>query len=255
MNDIDAVRILILEDDIRFIEKIESHLEEIDKVVYHSVQSVDEAKELLYKRQFDLFLLDINLGEKSRIDGIDFALQLRKEYTDPAIIFITNLFDQDHYSKAIECAPIAFMDKNISTIKLQQAIELGFYRWKGVKIEEEKESEKQAINHIHHDKLFFRVGNYFKAIDTKDILYFEAQGNTIVAHSEANRSYPTSVQLKTIEKELFPNFLRCHKSFVVNVGAIMEINPGEAMIVIQGNEIPIGYTYKKDFFRNLNLLK
>ena len=69
------------------------------------------------------------------------------------------------------------------------------------------------------------------------------------------RNFPTSVQLKTLEKDFAPIFLRIHKSYLVNVKMIESLNPGESTLVVGGQMLPIGYAYKKVFFEQLQLLK
>jgi DNA-binding LytR/AlgR family response regulator len=69
------------------------------------------------------------------------------------------------------------------------------------------------------------------------------------------RNFPTTVQLKTLEKDFAPTFLRIHKSYLVNIKMIESLHPGESTLVINGQTLPIGYAYKKIFLEQLQLLK
>ena len=69
------------------------------------------------------------------------------------------------------------------------------------------------------------------------------------------RNFPTSVQLKTLEDELFPKFLRIHKSYLVNVDFIDAINTRDDKVEVMGESLPIGYSHRKSFLEQLKLLK
>ena len=65
-----------------------------------------------------------------------------------------------------------------------------------------------------------------------------------------NEEYIVLETLKTLENQLPSNFVRVHRSFILNSDAILSIN-GKTVIISSGEEIPIGETYRKDFFVNL----
>ena len=66
---------------------------------------------------------------------------------------------------------------------------------------------------------------------------------------------PRSYNLKVLEDQLSPLFLRCHKKYLVNVNSIENIFTKESKIKIGGETLPIGYHYRKTFFDNLMMLK
>ena len=81
------MNILLLEDDLILNEIIEEHLLKNK----HSVTSVydgEVAQELLYKKSFDLLLLDVNVPN---INGFELLKDLRKHEIQTAAIFITSL--------------------------------------------------------------------------------------------------------------------------------------------------------------------
>ncbi len=65
-----------------------------------------------------------------------------------------------------------------------------------------------------------------------------------------NEEYIVLETLKTLENQLPSNFVRVHRSFILNSDAILSIN-GKTVIISSSEEIPIGETYRKDFFVNL----
>ena len=54
------------------------------------------------------------------------------------------------------------------------------------------------------------------------------------------------MSLKQLEEDLpFGNFVRVHRSYIINVDKISSINKNR--IIIDKKQIPIGETYKKQF--------
>ena len=83
------MKILLLEDDEILNEVISSFL--IKKMYsVHSVYDGEEAQELLYKKNFDLLLFDVNVPS---VNGFDLLDELRKNNINTPAIFITSLND------------------------------------------------------------------------------------------------------------------------------------------------------------------
>ncbi|MCR5584208.1 MAG: response regulator transcription factor, partial [Lachnospiraceae bacterium] len=83
-----------------------------------------------------------------------------------------------------------------------------------------------------------------KIIALDDLDFAEAEGNysTLVM---GDKKILTDESLKEVEKKMFmTNVLRCHKSYLVNLGRISEIT-GDVIVMNNGSKIPIGRTFKK----------
>ncbi|MBK9492126.1 MAG: LytTR family transcriptional regulator, partial [Haliscomenobacter sp.] len=94
----------------------------------------------------------------------------------------------------------------------------------------------------------------YKHIAIDEIAFFYANGKMTFAKVN-KRNFPTNVQLKTLEEELFPKFLRMHKTYLINVAFIESINLKKARVEIAEEHLPMGYAYRKEFIERLKLLK
>ena len=83
-------KILILEDDKLFAQTLQDLLEENSYEVLIASDG-EEALELSFKNNFDLFLLDINVP---KIDGKEFMRELRGSKNETPIIMITSYTDK-----------------------------------------------------------------------------------------------------------------------------------------------------------------
>ena len=79
-------------------------------------------------------------------------------------------------------------------------------------------------------------------IDLSDLLYIEAYGNytKLFLKEEMIVSHEKISHYESILTDV--NFLRIHKSFIVAIDKIKFIEGNR--VIINGNEIPIGQTYK-----------
>ena len=99
-----------------------------------------------------------------------------------------------------------------------------------------------------------KIGDSYKAIPIKDVAYFYADQKFTYARI-GERNYPTTVLLKTLEDEFPEQFVRIHKTYLVNFNYIESIVLKENSVIITGESLPIGLAYRKQFMSRLQLLK
>jgi DNA-binding LytR/AlgR family response regulator len=202
----------------------------------------------------DLCLVDIDLGPGEKT-GIDFAETLRESLPDVPIIYLTSNYTEEFYERTRHTRPSSFMNKELSRFKLQQAIDLALMHPVGAISPGSTRPEVIEMPPvINHSNFFFKIGDVYKSIPVSEVTYFFSDQKLNYARV-GQRNFPTSVQLKVLEKEFSSSFARIHKSYLVNVNLIESINPGEGTIVIHGETLPIGQAYRKPFLDHLKLLK
>lgn len=244
--------ILIVEDDKEFANLLSILLEQLNfKKIYHAT-NYDLALQLMKKKTIDVYIIDINLKESK--NGIQLGEEIRRKQIKAPIIYLTANYTEDYYAFARHTWPSSFMNKELSRLKLHQAIDLALLKHSNAELNKGA-TGTFAPPHISDHNLFFRIGDSFKAIPVKEVAYFYADKKMSYAKI-GSRSYPTSVQLKTLEEELpSSDFIRIHKSYIINTRQIEAIQPGESTVTINGKSLPIGYAYRKDFMTVLRLLK
>ena len=81
------------------------------------------------------------------------------------------------------------------------------------------------------------------------VRWFEADGDYVTAHAEQGR-HVLSIPLAQLEARLDPRrFVRIHKSFVVALDKIEKTDTTD--VWIGGKSLPLGDTYKADFFERI----
>lgn len=248
--------VLLVEDNEQFILLLQIMLEGMPFEEVLVASSYEAALELLEDTTPDIFLLDIELSENEQESGIALGEAIRKRQIDAPIVYITSHYTEDYYERTKHTRPSSFLSKELSRLKLHQAIDLALLNYQEHQPTQQqdfytsKTPPKVTTNHF-----FFKIGDMYKAIPIDKIAYFYADKKMSYAKMEV-RSYPTSIQLKVLEEELQElGFIRVHKSYLINIKQIEAIHPRNSIVTIAGEELPIGYTYRKPFLEVLNLLK
>lgn len=196
----------------------------------------------------DFILIDVTLeGEK---DGIQLAEEINKTHNLP-LIFITAHHDRATIDRIKATHPSAYLVKPIDEHNLQTSIELALYNHSHQKLETKK-PEEQGDDFVSGKHFFIKVKNQLRKVLLDDILALEAYDNYSYLHTKENK-YLIGSTLKALEQKLpGKNFIRVHRSFIINMKAIEGIQ--EDVIIIKDQHIPIGKTYREAFMKRINLL-
>ncbi len=104
------------------------------------------------------------------------------------------------------------------------------------------------------DRLRVQTGSGEAWLNYTDILYFEASRNYVEVHTR-ERTYLLRETIANIDERLKPGqFVRCHRSYVVNTAAVAELKTidGVPKIVLQNDvQIPLSRGYRQQFESSL----
>ena len=159
-------------------------------------------------KSLDILIIDVELGKDN---GIFVASLIKKQYPNVKIIIVTGYIN---YAEDIfETEPSYFLIKPINEEKLIKALEKSF-----------KQIEFDRQNCI---SISLKEG--IIKIYMRDIKYFESQGRYLFIH-ERKLTRKIYLKLDDVEKNLPSNFLRCHKSYLVNMDYIKEFRNKEILL-------------------------
>ena len=86
-----------------------------------------------------------------------------------------------------------------------------------------------------------------------DVLFIKRDGMKLIFHTKS-RDYETYSSFNKIQDSLPKNFIRAHKSYIVNINNIVNLDPVSNMIYFNdGSTCDIGPKYKKDFIEEVNV--
>lgn len=184
-----------------------------------STDNLLEAEKMLLKLP-DLYLLDIRLSDSQ--SGIEFGKQLQQ--LKIPFVYITANNEIETLKKAIATQPETYITKPFNEQDVIAAIEL-------IRL---KKSTKKQLEII--------TSKGIELILESDILYCEAEGSytKIVTDSKL---IIQRITLKNFAEKLSDNFVRIHRSFIVNKQKITTQKAN--LVYINQTKLPISRSYKK----------
>ena len=221
------VNIVICENDKNDQEFVKAKVVEIldDLNIEYEIKVYNSGDDLLkgYDKYTDIILLDIQMDG---LDGMETARKIREFDDNVEIIFITSFVEY-----ALE------------------GYEVNAYRYllKPVKDENLRTSLINCLNDRNFVKrsIVIKEGDTRIKISLKDIMYIEVQGNDITVHTLKD-TYRTKGTMSNFETEINSNmFVRCHKSYLVNLEYIKSIKRYTS-ILVNDEEVPLSRNKYKE---------
>lgn len=232
-------KILIVEDEPIIASDIEMILEDLEYEVTSIEDNAKDAKKSIEANRPDLVFLDINLDGDE--DGIMLAQDINEKYQIP-FIFLTSNTDIQTINRVKRTKPKGFIVKPFNEKDFQPVIEIALFSSRNKKVSSAK----------NVDSFFVKTSNGLVKIKTSEIIYIQADDNYSKIITTSKRHLVSLTLKKVNEKLLQVNFIRVHRSFIVNVDFIDKIKDG--FIYIEKKEIPIGRKYQEALFSQISRL-
>lgn len=90
------------------------------------------------------------------------------------------------------------------------------------------------------------IRSVVKQFPYKDILFFESRDKKLFLHCQRSQ-IPFPGTLERLQEELPQDFMRVHKSFIINKTKVAQVQYGQSLIILEdGMEIPISRSYKAE---------
>ncbi len=241
----DIVRIMIVEDDMIIGANLSLQLTQLGYEVTAIESRGEEAVAHALTNTPDIVLMDINL--KGKLNGIETVSAIQNKIDIPTI-YLTANSDEATFSKAKETHPMAFITKPFNKLNLQRTIALVVEQ-----LRENKNSQTISPKvEVMNDRIFVRHNGKMEKLLLEDILYIEADRNYCTIKTTA-ATHVLSSTLKAMEEKLpASQFMRVHRSYMVNISKLEVVSDGH--LEIGRKVIPLSKTYKEPLFGRLRMI-
>jgi len=246
---IKRLNIYIVEDDPIIGADLMHRLEDLGYAVAGPFATGEEAVEKMAELRPDLVLMDIKL--EGAWDGIETARRI-SEIGPAPIIFLTANSDNANFDRAKAVHPAAFLSKPFKSRDLKYAIELALNQPARHEPEMDTKIQEPQVEsaYLLKDRLFVKVKDRMVRLFLKDILWIEADGYYCKVATSDKEYFITQTLGKFYEMlSGLPEFMRVHRSFVVNLKHVEEI--GESHLYFKKKQIPIGRTIKDELLKRI----
>ena len=204
-------------------------------------QSALEAKEIMENEIIDAVFIDINMPD---LNGMDFVRSLAIR---PIIVFTTA------YSEyAIEGYKVDAVDYLLKPFGLDD------FRKAAEKVKKQFELEARSYQQTipatpalssepdNDDTLFLKTEHRMVRISISGIKYIEGMSEYLKIHLEDQKPVVVLYSMKKLEERLPSYFMRIHRSYIINLKKIQEVNKNRVILDAQ-TYLPIGDLYRNQF--------
>ena len=157
--------------------------------------------------EIDVLFLDVNFNNSGK-NGIEFGIELRKLNKDFKLIFLTSHLD--YVLLAYQCKTFDYIVKPVNA----ERVDVVF---------------KRLISDISDSEIGLLKVNKDYMVRTKDILFIERNKSKATIYTK-DSTYETCYSLNNLQQELPNNFVRVHRSYIVNREQIAKVNKDEKSI-------------------------
>lgn len=198
----------------------------------------------LNKNSVDVIFLDIHMPD---FTGFDFIESLKNP---PKIVLTTS--DRNFALEAFEYKFVVdYLVKPIELDRFVKAVE----KVKTFKLVDEVVAPVRPVQDTQEtteDTLYVNIDRRLVKIDIQSISIIEAKGDYIKIKTET-KNHIVHSSLKKIQEKL-PNkhFLKVHRSYVININKIIDIEDNS--VLIEKDVIPVSRVNRNELRRRLNLL-
>ncbi len=195
-------------------------------------QSALEAHQYLSNDTVDVIFCDINMPD---LNGMDFIKTL---VAPPLVVFTTAYAEY-----AIEGFKVNAVDYLLKPFGLQDFMRAA----NRVRERLEPAANTEPAIKASDDVIFLKTDYRIVKVSISDIRYVEAMSEYLKVWIEDDpKPIITLLSMKKIEEHLPDYFMRIHRSYIINLNKIQEVNKSRVILDSDTN-LPIGDLYKDAF--------
>ena len=224
------IRCLAIDDEPLALQQIAAYINKVPFLeLAAQCQSALEARQFLSDDRVDAIFCDINMPD---LNGMDFVKSLA---APPLVVFTTA------YSEyAIEGFKVNAVDYLLKPFGMQEFMRAANRLQERLSIPASARAETD-------DTLFLKTDYRIVKVNIPDIRYVEAMSEYLKVWIEGEaKPIITLLSMKKMEERLPDNFMRVHRSYIINLDKIQEVNKNR-VIMDADTYLPIGDLYKEAF--------
>jgi two-component system LytT family response regulator len=235
------LRCIIVDDESGAVEILTRYVLKTDGLdLVGSFRDSIEALNFLVDNDVDLVFLDIDMPN---LDGIRLSSMVRGKKTQ--VVFCTAY--SEYAIESYEKEALDYLLKPIAYERFRQAAEKAMKAYSQLiaKPQQLPGSERNGQT----NKLFIKSGPRIHQVDIRELLFMEKKEHYVVFHTPEGQLLSRMNMSDLLSVLPTDDFIRIHRSYVIAIDKIDIIE--KHWIVIKGRKIPIGESYRDDFFKRI----
>ena len=235
------IRVLAIDDEPLALQQLTAYIQKIPFLSLEGqCQSAIEAKDILNRENIDAIFCDINMPD---LNGMEFV----KSLASPPLIVFTTAYSE----YAVEGFQVNAVDYLLKPFGLDD------FKRAANRLQERLSAPAAPVAVTPADKddddtIFVKTDYRVVKVAISDIRYIEGMSEYLKLHLKSDpKPLITLLSMKKIEEFLPAYFMRIHRSYIINLKEIQEVNKNR-VIMDADTYLPIGDNYKEAFNDYLN---
>ncbi len=226
--------VLIVDDEFLARKLLSEYVSKVDYLnLVDTCPDATKAMEVLEKENIDILLLDIQMPD---ISGMEMLKLINHK---PAVIFTTAY--SEYAVDAFALGVVDYLLKPFDYVRFMQAINKAI----SYNISGSQSSQGQVCDYI-----LVKADYKLYKVNFDDLLFIEGQHEYVTFHTTTKR-ITALYSLRNLEETLPKDkFVRTHKSFIVSIKNIEDID--KLNVTVAGNKIPVGASYRDSLIERLS---
>lgn len=213
------IRCIAIDDEPMALEKLKSYIQKIPYMeLVAACDSPADAIQIMSDTAVDAVFVDINMPD---MNGLDFVKVLPEM---PLVVFTTAY--SEYAVESYRVRAVDYLLKPYTFEEFQRAADYVQQQWLA--------KQKAPVAPADLDNVFLKVDYRYIRVSLKDIVFIEGMNEYLKIHLVSGDPYLVHTSFKQINNHLPENFLQVHRSYVVNVNHICEVE--RSVILLKGGK-------------------
>jgi DNA-binding LytR/AlgR family response regulator len=239
------IKCIAIDDEPLALKKLVTYISKIPYLdLVAQCRSAIEAQQIIANEQIDAVFLDINMPD---LNGMDFI----KSLTVPPLVVFTTAYSE-YAVEGFRVNAVDYLLKPFGLQDFQRAANRLKERLTPSPLSPHPSDISPQTSSIKDDTIFLKTEYRIVKVSISDIRYVEAMSEYLKVYLQGEaKPIVTLLSMKKMEERLPENFMRIHRSYIVNLNMIQEVNKNR-IIMDADTYLPIGDMYKDTFQQYLD---
>ena len=239
------IRCLAIDDEPLALQQIVAYIGKVPFLeLAAQCQSALEARQFLEQDTVDAIFCDINMPD---LNGMDFI----KSLTVPPLVVFTTAYSE-YAVEGFRVNAVDYLLKPFGLQDFQRAANRLKERLTPSPLSPHPSDISPQTSSLKDDTIFLKTEYRIVKVSISDIRYVEAMSEYLKVYLQGDaKPIVTLLSMKKMEERLPDNFMRIHRSYIVNLNMIQEVNKNR-VIMDADTYLPIGDMYKETFQQYLD---
>ena len=227
------IRCIAIDDEPLALKQLESYISKVDFLELEAAcRSAVDASKVLDSKPADVLFCDINMPD---LDGMSFVKSLASQ---PMVVFTTAYSEyavEGFKVNAVDylLKPFGFNEFEKAALKVKRLYDL--------------ENKEDVTILDYDDSVYIKTDYKTVRVEVSNITYIEGMSEYVKIITEDQKDPVIALlSMKKLEERLPKHFMRVHRSYIVNLQQIQQIERGR-IVMDKATYIPVSDGYKDAF--------